>query len=123
MGRLSVSTLLEREGQLACVPVEPLAVSLPQVCLNHRAAGAGTRRASDKCQREKRKTINGDDLLWAMSTLGFEEYVEPLKVYLAKFREVRGPAGGALWHHAGSVIPLIVTMSGWGGRWAGGWAC
>ena len=46
-------------------------------------------RASDKCQREKRKTINGDDLLWAMSTLGFEEYVEPLKVYLAKFREVR----------------------------------
>ncbi|KAK9837077.1 hypothetical protein WJX81_001024 [Elliptochloris bilobata] len=46
-----------------------------------------TSEASDKCQREKRKTINGDDLLWAMSTLGFEEYVEPLKVYLAKFRE------------------------------------
>jgi hypothetical protein len=46
------------------------------------------RRASDKCQREKRKTINGDDLLWAMSTLGFEEYVEPLKVYLHKYREV-----------------------------------
>lgn len=47
------------------------------------------RRASDKCQREKRKTINGDDLLWAMSTLGFEEYVEPLRVYLQKYREVR----------------------------------
>lgn len=47
------------------------------------------RRASDKCQREKRKTINGDDLLWAMSTLGFEDYVEPLKVYLHKYREVR----------------------------------
>lgn len=45
------------------------------------------RRASDKCQREKRKTINGDDLLWAMQTLGFQEYVEPLKQYLAKFRE------------------------------------
>lgn len=45
-------------------------------------------RASDKCQREKRKTINGDDLLWAMSTLGFEDYVEPLKVYLHKYREV-----------------------------------
>ena len=45
-------------------------------------------RASDKCQREKRKTINGEDLLWAMSTLGFEEYVEPLKVYLMKYREV-----------------------------------
>ncbi len=45
-------------------------------------------RASDKCQREKRKTINGDDLLWAMSTLGFEDYVEPLKLYLHKYREV-----------------------------------
>ncbi|GIL89113.1 hypothetical protein Vretimale_16149 [Volvox reticuliferus] len=46
-----------------------------------------TSEASDKCQREKRKTINGDDLLWAMTTLGFEEYLEPLKLYLAKFRE------------------------------------
>lgn len=46
------------------------------------------RRASDKCQREKRKTINGDDLLWAMGTLGFEEYIEPLKLYLQLYREV-----------------------------------
>ncbi|XP_065018171.1 nuclear transcription factor Y subunit B-4 [Musa acuminata AAA Group] len=47
-----------------------------------------TSEASDKCQREKRKTINGDDLLWAMGTLGFEEYVEPLKLYLQLYREV-----------------------------------
>eukprot|EP00578_Thalassiosira_sp_NH16_P025462 CAMPEP_0181099114 /NCGR_PEP_ID=MMETSP1071-20121207/12488_1 /TAXON_ID=35127 /ORGANISM="Thalassiosira sp., Strain NH16" /LENGTH=230 /DNA_ID=CAMNT_0023181757 /DNA_START=181 /DNA_END=870 /DNA_ORIENTATION=+ len=46
-----------------------------------------TSEASDKCMQEKRKTINGDDLLWAMSTLGFDKYVEPLKVYLAKYRE------------------------------------
>uniref|UniRef100_N1QWE7 Nuclear transcription factor Y subunit B n=1 Tax=Aegilops tauschii TaxID=37682 RepID=N1QWE7_AEGTA len=44
------------------------------------------REARDKCQREKRKTINVDDLLWAMATLGFEEYIEPL--YLQKYREV-----------------------------------
>ncbi|KAL7128953.1 hypothetical protein ABFS83_13G029900 [Erythranthe nasuta] len=49
-----------------------------------------TGEASDKCQREKRKTINGDDLLWAMTTLGFEDYVDPLKVYLAKYREIEG---------------------------------
>ncbi|CAM8998310.1 hypothetical protein QQ045_007879 [Rhodiola kirilowii] len=49
-----------------------------------------TGEASEKCQREKRKTINGDDLLWAMTTLGFEEYVEPLKIYLSKFREMEG---------------------------------
>ncbi|XP_071922344.1 nuclear transcription factor Y subunit B-1-like [Coffea arabica] len=47
-----------------------------------------TSEASDKCQKEKRKTINGDDLLWAMATLGFEDYIEPLKAYLARYREV-----------------------------------
>ncbi|CAF1700632.1 unnamed protein product, partial [Brassica napus] len=46
-----------------------------------------TSEASDKCQKEKRKTVNGEDLLWAMSTLGFEDYLEPLKVYLARYRE------------------------------------
>ena len=65
-----------------------------------------TSEASDKCQQEKRKTINGDDLLWAMSTLGFDKYVEPLKLYLVKYRESvkggekseggkKGKAGGA----------------------------
>jgi len=44
-------------------------------------------RASDRCQRSKRKTINGDDLLWAMSTLGFEDYIEPLKCYLHRYRK------------------------------------
>lgn len=46
-----------------------------------------TSEASDKCQQEKRKTINGEDILWAMSTLGFDKYVDPLKIYLAKYRE------------------------------------
>lgn len=49
-----------------------------------------TGEASDKCQREKRKTINGDDLLWAMTTLGFENYVVPLKDYLSSYRETEG---------------------------------
>lgn len=35
-----------------------------------------------------KKTISGEDLLWAMSTLGFNKYVEPLKHYLTKYREV-----------------------------------
>ncbi|OIV90484.1 hypothetical protein TanjilG_18668 [Lupinus angustifolius] len=46
-----------------------------------------TSEASDKCMREKRKTINGDDLLWAMAIVGFEEYIEPLKIYLTRYRE------------------------------------
>ncbi|CAH0513604.1 unnamed protein product [Peronospora belbahrii] len=35
-----------------------------------------TSEASDKCQQEKRKTINGDDIIWAMSTLGFDSNEE-----------------------------------------------
>merc|ERR1711915_386091 len=46
-----------------------------------------TSEASERCQAEKRKTINGEDILFAMSTLGFDNYVEPLKLYLQKFRE------------------------------------
>ncbi|PWZ55059.1 Nuclear transcription factor Y subunit B-8 [Zea mays] len=61
-----------------------------------------TGEASDKCQREKRKTINGDDLLWAMTTLGFEDYVEPLKHYLHKFREIEGERAAASAGASGS---------------------
>jgi len=54
-----------------------------------------TSEASDKCQREKRKTINGDDLLWAMATLGFEDYIDPLKIYLNRYREIEGDTKGS----------------------------
>ena len=46
-----------------------------------------TSEASDRCHQEKRKTINGEDLLFAMSTLGFDSYVEPLKIFLSKYRD------------------------------------
>eukprot|EP00850_Spirogloea_muscicola_P003473 SM000014S00261 [mRNA] locus=s14:328932:330492:+ [translate_table: standard] len=69
-------------------------------------------RASDKCQREKRKTINGDDLLWAMSTLGFEDCIEPLKLYLHKFREVGGTSGHRNYNLALTNFPLtLVSLS------------
>eukprot|EP01017_Pseudomicrothorax_dubius_P023269 TRINITY_DN2492_c0_g1_i2.p1 TRINITY_DN2492_c0_g1~~TRINITY_DN2492_c0_g1_i2.p1 ORF type:complete len:135 (+),score=39.24 TRINITY_DN2492_c0_g1_i2:121-525(+) len=46
-----------------------------------------TSEACEKCKSEKRKTINGDDLLYAMNTLGFEGYIDVLRLYLQKFRE------------------------------------
>jgi len=46
-----------------------------------------TSEASDRCHQEKRKTINGEDLLWAMQSLGFDPYIEPLKHYLQQYRE------------------------------------
>ena len=66
-----------------------------------------TGEASDKCQREKRKTINGDDLLWAMTTLGFEDYVEPLKIYLQKFRELEGEKTAALGRGGGGGLDSV----------------
>ncbi|KAL6123827.1 hypothetical protein ACLB2K_076344 [Fragaria x ananassa] len=68
-----------------------------------------TSEASDKCQKEKRKTINGDDLLWAMATLGFEDYIEPLRIYLARYREgdakgsARGGEGSAKGNPVGAM--------------------
>ncbi|KAL3788927.1 hypothetical protein ACHAW5_008661 [Stephanodiscus triporus] len=77
-----------------------------------------TSEASDKCMQEKRKTINGDDLLWAMSTLGFDKYVEPLKIYLAKYREAvrgdkpeksaTGTGGGGAAGGGGKTPPVAV---------------
>lgn len=48
-----------------------------------------TSEASDKCLREKRKTINGDDLLWAIHTLGFDDYIPTLSAFLQQYREAR----------------------------------
>ncbi|KAG4174358.1 hypothetical protein ERO13_A11G116000v2 [Gossypium hirsutum] len=49
-----------------------------------------TGEASDKCHREKRKTVNGDDICWALATLGFDNYAEQLKRYLQRYREQEG---------------------------------
>jgi len=73
-----------------------------------------TSEASDRCSQEKRKTINGEDILYAMSTLGFDNYVEPLKVYLSKYREstkdrgVTGPVStdDPMFSDGGAIIAL-----------------
>lgn len=46
-----------------------------------------TSQAAEKCSIEKRKTLNGEDILFAMYTLGLENYSETLKIYLAKYRK------------------------------------
>ncbi|XP_041020542.1 nuclear transcription factor Y subunit B-4-like [Juglans microcarpa x Juglans regia] len=46
-----------------------------------------TAEASDKCHKENRKTVNGDDICWALSTLGFDNYSEAMVRYLNKYRE------------------------------------
>ena len=63
-----------------------------------------TSEASDRCHMEKRKTINGEDILFAMTTLGFDNYVEPLKMYLQKYREAtKGDNPGANTNMSGAT--------------------
>ena len=38
--------------------------------------------------------MNGDDLLFAINSLGFDPYVEPLRLFLLKYRECGGKGGG-----------------------------
>ena len=46
-----------------------------------------TSEASERCLSDKRKTINGEDLIHSLSALGFDHYKNNLKVYLDKYRE------------------------------------
>ncbi|KAI9735655.1 MAG: hypothetical protein M1834_001671 [Cirrosporium novae-zelandiae] len=61
--------------------------------------GSVASAASEKCQQEKRKTVNGEDILFAMTSLGFENYAEALKIYLSKYREVRHSLQGTAGYH------------------------
>ncbi|KAH0712238.1 hypothetical protein KY289_008197 [Solanum tuberosum] len=46
-----------------------------------------TGEANEHCQR---KTITAEDVLWVMSKLGFDDYIEPLTFYLHRYREFDG---------------------------------
>ncbi|KAJ7822819.1 histone-fold-containing protein [Mycena olivaceomarginata] len=54
-----------------------------------------TSEAAERSLVEKRKTIGGEDILYAMGTLGFDDYAEVLKIYLAKLREHQSSSAGA----------------------------
>ena len=46
-----------------------------------------TSEANDKCNLEKRKIIKGEDIIYALNSLGFEKYCPILEVYLDKYKQ------------------------------------
>jgi len=50
--------------------------------------GFVTSEANSRANEEKRKTVNGDDLIYAFGNLGFNNYAAVLTVFLARYREV-----------------------------------
>ncbi|RLM62273.1 nuclear transcription factor Y subunit B-1-like [Panicum miliaceum] len=72
-----------------------------------------TGEASDKCHKEKRKTVNGDDVCWAFGALGFDDYVDPMRRYLHKYRELEGDrAAAAASSRGGGAPPDHASTSG-----------
>ncbi|CAN4126996.1 unnamed protein product [Withania somnifera] len=55
-----------------------------------------TGEANERCKSEQRKTITAEDVLWAMSKLGFDDFIEPLTLYLHRYREFDGGDRGSL---------------------------
>ena len=53
-----------------------------------------TSESCDRWANEKRKTINGDDILYSIEALGFEAYLPGLKNFLSKYREVHKTTQG-----------------------------
>ncbi|KAL2826807.1 histone-fold-containing protein [Aspergillus cavernicola] len=74
-----------------------------------------TSEASEKCQQEKRKTVNGEDILFAMTSLGFENYAEALKIYLSKYRETQSARGDHQNRPTSSGYPAGGPVGGAGG--------
>ncbi|KAG8054030.1 hypothetical protein GUJ93_ZPchr0001g29485 [Zizania palustris] len=71
-----------------------------------------TGEASDKCHKEKRKTVNGDDVCWAFSALGFDDYVDPMRRYLNKYRELEGDRAAAAASSRAASGPDLPSTSG-----------
>ena len=48
-----------------------------------------TSEACDNCINEKRRTISGKDLIFALRQLGFERYCDNLEAYSIKYEQVK----------------------------------
>lgn len=47
-----------------------------------------TCEAQERADAQKRSTLNGDDVLYALEVLGFEDYQSVGKVWLSRYRLV-----------------------------------
>jgi len=56
-----------------------------QLCVSEFMGIINT-EAVEKCNGESRKIVSGEDLIWAMGRLGFEDYVGPLSLLLQNYR-------------------------------------
>ena len=60
-----------------------------------------TGEVNERCQREQRKTVIAEDVLWVMGKLGFDDYIEPLIIFdgssLLEWNQSRRSSEGIYW--------------------------
>ncbi|XP_044431917.1 nuclear transcription factor Y subunit B-6-like [Triticum aestivum] len=54
-----------------------------------------TGEANERCRMQHRKTVNAEDIVWALNRLGFDDYVVPLSIFLHRMRDPEAGTGGA----------------------------
>lgn len=63
-----------------------------------------TKKAKERSQREQRKTVGAEDILWAMNKMGLTNYAELLTQYLHRYRE-QDPLGSLSTRRSNIVRP------------------
>ncbi|CCD65581.1 Nuclear transcription factor Y subunit nfyb-1 [Caenorhabditis elegans] len=66
--------------------------------------------AAEICNITKRKTITADDLLTAMEATGFDNYAEPMRIFLQKYRQAHKITGPIHRTHPDYVRPPQFQM-------------
>ncbi|XP_006356441.2 nuclear transcription factor Y subunit B-4-like [Solanum tuberosum] len=70
-----------------------------------------TYEANARCQREQRNTITDEDVHWVTSKFGFDDYIEPLPLYLPRYHEDDGGECGSLIGESLLKRPMVDTAS------------
>lgn len=64
-----------------------------------------TSEASDRCAALFSFWINGEDILISLHALGFENYAEVLKIYLAKYRQQQALKNQLMYEQDDEEVP------------------
>ncbi|WOL06739.1 nuclear transcription factor Y subunit B-4-like [Canna indica] len=70
-----------------------------------------TVEAADSCQKNNRKTLNGDDICGAMRTLGLDNYADTMRRYLDRYKEYEEIRASSVDHNKFTSINLVDELS------------
>ena len=69
------------------------------------ASSSGSLQQISTLREQDRWTINGEDILISLHALGFENYAEVLKIYLAKYRQQQALKNQLMYEQDDEEVP------------------